>query len=130
MRESVRESMEPLVWHVHGGGGKGRHYAQALCGASRPTHFKGVTTIVTILFNIVQPDRAYLGRKTAAGGCDRKDGTRPAYPGRNRRRPDHSRGPDITWMAYRKLWFRLCYPEGKIVKTIRYLCKIMLNIFN
>ena len=36
---------------------------EPLCGKLRPGHFKGVTTIMTKLFNIVKPDRAYLGHK-------------------------------------------------------------------
>jgi len=41
------------------------HISDCLCGASRPGHFRGVTTVCTKLFHICMPDKAFFGQKDA-----------------------------------------------------------------
>jgi pantoate--beta-alanine ligase len=51
---------QPAATTVHVAG-----LTDALCGSHRPGHFDGVTTVVTKLFSIAGPCRAYFGRKDA-----------------------------------------------------------------
>ena len=55
VREMYREGHQTYVEVVD--------WSKLMCGASRPIHFRGVTTVVLKLFNIVEPDIAVFGRK-------------------------------------------------------------------
>ncbi len=60
----------PSVPEMYPAGGKTivevADLSDKLDGSSRPGHFRGVTTVVCKLFEIVRPDRAYFGQKDAA----------------------------------------------------------------
>lgn len=59
-----------------------------LCGKSRPEHFCGVCTVVSKLFHIAMPDKAFSGKGCAAAGGYPSDDQRSAVWDRDRRMPD------------------------------------------
>jgi pantoate--beta-alanine ligase len=67
--EGVDAVLCPEVHEIYPAGDATRvsvtRLTEGLCGAHRPGHFDGVTTVVAKLFNIVQPDAAYFGQKDA-----------------------------------------------------------------
>ncbi len=68
-REGVDILFTPNVEEIYPEGMKAQtlvrvpELSETLCGSSRPGHFDGVTTVVSKLFNIVQPDVAVFGEK-------------------------------------------------------------------
>ena len=68
--ENVEVVFAPKVEAMYPAGAKTfveiQEISDRLDGRSRPGHFKGVTTVVSKLFNIVQPDFAFFGQKDAA----------------------------------------------------------------
>jgi pantoate--beta-alanine ligase len=69
-RESVDFVFAPSVEEMYPGGASTwvtvEGLSQKLDGKSRPGHFRGVTTVVSKLFHIVEPDAAFFGQKDAA----------------------------------------------------------------
>jgi pantoate--beta-alanine ligase len=68
--EEVDLLFAPSVEEIYPGGARTfvtvDGLSERLCGGSRPGHFRGVTTVVAKLFNIVGPDLAFFGQKDAA----------------------------------------------------------------
>lgn len=69
-KEGVDFLFAPSVEEMHAAGAVTyvtvEGLSEKLCGRSRPGHFRGVTTVVSKLFNIVEPDLAFFGQKDAA----------------------------------------------------------------
>ncbi len=69
-KEGVNFVFTPAVEEMYPPGGATfvavEGLSDKLCGKSRPGHFRGVTTVVAKLFNIVEPDIAFFGQKDAA----------------------------------------------------------------
>src|SRR5205085_8262433 len=68
--EGVALLFAPSVEEMYAGGAATNVHVEGLseklCGRSRPGHFRGVTTVVSKLFHIVEPDAAFFGQKDAA----------------------------------------------------------------
>lgn len=68
--EEVDLLFAPSVGEIYPGGARTfvtvDGLSERLCGGSRPGHFRGVTTVVAKLFNIVGPELAFFGQKDAA----------------------------------------------------------------
>ena len=68
--EGVRYLFAPAAEAMYPEGSSAWVNVEGLCdkldGGSRPGHFRGVTTVVAKLFNIIQPDLAFFGQKDAA----------------------------------------------------------------
>lgn len=68
-KEGVNYLFSPNNYEIYPAGYKTfvevSELGKKLCGKSRPGHFRGVTTVVLKLFNIVQPNKAYFGQKDA-----------------------------------------------------------------
>jgi pantoate--beta-alanine ligase len=69
-KEGVDSVFAPSVEEMYPGGAATYVIVEGmtdrLCGRSRPGHFRGVTTVVSKLFHIVEPDLAFFGQKDAA----------------------------------------------------------------
>jgi pantoate--beta-alanine ligase len=69
-REQVDAVFAPSAEEMYDGGAVTwvtvEEMSERLCGRSRPGHFRGVTTVVAKLLNIVEPDLAFFGQKDAA----------------------------------------------------------------
>lgn len=84
---------------------------ETMCGQSRPGHFKGVTTVVAKLFDIVRPDIAYFGQKDAQQAIVIKKMAKDLNMGVEMKMMPIIREPDGLAMSSRNVY--LSGPERK-----------------